>query len=167
MLLPWPVLQHSIPSIMLAPYPTPTPGWDDSSLEASFDYMQSLVNAIRKLRSDYGLTKQRPTVYVSCSDSARSGVLSGLCGEAATLSTSSDVQVLEGGQSAPAGCSVAIVDDATTISMLLKVRAGSLYHKETYGWMQCSGQCAAVQSDPQLYSCGNVIVTVVGSCFML
>eukprot|EP00877_Chromochloris_zofingiensis_P001129 jgi/Chrzof1/11016/Cz05g20150.t1 len=112
--------QHSIPSIMLAPYPTPTPGWDDSSLEASFDYMQSLVNAIRKLRSDYGLTKQRPTVYVSCSDSARSGVLSGLCGEAATLSTSSDVQVLEGGQSAPAGCSVAIVDDATTISMLLK-----------------------------------------------
>ena len=48
-------------------------------------------------------------------------MLSSLAGEIATLTTSSDVTVLLSGssESAPAGCSVAIVDNSTTIHLLL------------------------------------------------
>jgi valyl-tRNA synthetase len=79
------------------------------------------VAAIRKLRNDYGLTKQRPSVYVSCTDAGKAGVIQSLARDVATLSTSSEVFLLEAGASAPVGCSVAIVDDSTTVNMLLKV----------------------------------------------
>lgn len=68
--------------------------------------------------------------------------------EVVTLSTSSDLTLLAPGEGAPLGCSVAIVDEATTVHMLLKgildpameitklekkVRAVAQYHKEKRG----------------------------------
>ena len=46
-------------------------------------------------------------------------MLSSYSSEIATLTTSSEAVVLAAGSAAPVGCSVAIVDDATTIYMLL------------------------------------------------
>lgn len=116
------LLQASIPSIMLAPYPAPNPAWASPEADAQFEFGQAVVGAIRKLRSDYGLTKQRPAVYITCSDAGRAAIVQQLAGDIATLSSSSEVVLLQGGAAAPAGCSVAIVDDATTVNMLLKVR---------------------------------------------
>lgn len=84
---------------------------------------QSVVQTIRKLRCDYSLTRQRPSVFVTCADAGRAAALTRLASEAATLSTSGGVEVLAAGAAAPAGCSVAIVDDVTTVHMLLKVGA--------------------------------------------
>lgn len=106
---------------MLAPYPTKQPSWSQPELDKSFEEAQAVVAAIRKLRSDYGLTRQRPTVYVSCSSSSRAGVLQSLSADIACLSGSSEIVPLSDGAAAPAGCSVAIVDDTTTVHMMLKV----------------------------------------------
>jgi len=83
---------------------------------------QAVVQTLRKLRADYALTRQRPACYVVCADAIRAAALSSLSAEAATLSSSSGVTVLgpEGG-APPAACSVAIVDDVTTVHMVLKV----------------------------------------------
>eukprot|EP00878_Enallax_costatus_P001054 GHUV01001189.1.p1 GENE.GHUV01001189.1~~GHUV01001189.1.p1 ORF type:complete len:843 (+),score=324.29 GHUV01001189.1:29-2530(+) len=112
--------QASIPSIMVSPYPTSHPDWSQPELDKDFEEAQAVVAAIRKLRSDYGLTRQRPTVYVSCSSSSRAGVLQSLSADIACLSGSSEIVLLEEGGSAPAGCSVAIVDDTTTVHLMLK-----------------------------------------------
>lgn len=107
---------------MVSPYPTSQPGWSQPELDRNFEQAQAVVAAIRKLRSDYGLTRQRPTVYVSCSSNSRAGVLQLLSADIACLSNSSEVLLLDEGASAPGGCSVAIVDDTTTVHMMLKVR---------------------------------------------
>ena len=108
------------PSIMVAEYPKPRDAWAAPGLERDFADMQAVVAALRKLRNDYGLTKQRPAAFVACADAARAAALRALAPEAAALSASAAVEVLAPGAAAPAGCSVAIVDDATTAHMLLK-----------------------------------------------
>jgi hypothetical protein len=50
---------------------------------------------------------------------AKTKILSTLANEIATLTTSSAVEVLPVGVTAPLGCSVSIVDEATTVNMLL------------------------------------------------
>lgn len=122
------VLQASIPSIMLAPYPTAVEGWTNPALDKQYEQAQAIVGSIRKLRTDYGLTKQRPAVYVAVSSSSSSSdssgfveVLQQLSGDIACLATCSEVTLLQEGASAPAGCSVAIVNDAVTVHMQLKV----------------------------------------------
>jgi len=112
--------QESIPSIMVAPYPTHNPAWSSPQSDSDYEYAQAVVAAIRKLRNDYGLTKQRPSVYVSCTDAGKAAVIQTLARDIGTLSTSSEVLLLEAGAPAPVGCSVAIVDDSTTVNMLLK-----------------------------------------------
>ncbi len=44
--LPQPAGGHPVPSIMLAPYPAPSPSWEDAGLEADFEFMQTVVNKV-------------------------------------------------------------------------------------------------------------------------
>jgi valyl-tRNA synthetase len=119
-------MQASIPSIMLAPYPTAQQGWSQPELDSQYEQAQAVVAAIRKLRSDYGLTRQRPTVYVACSSAARAEVIQGLAGDIACLSTSAEVLLLAADAPVPPYSSVAIVDDVVTVHMVLKVRVCTL-----------------------------------------
>jgi valyl-tRNA synthetase len=121
--LPHVLLQASIPSIMLSPYPTAQQGWSQPELDSQYEQAQAVVAAIRKLRSDYGLTRQRPTVYVACSSTARADVIQALAGDIACLSTSAEVLLLAADAPVPPYSSVAIVDDVVTVHMLLKVGA--------------------------------------------
>ncbi len=41
------------------------------------EWAQAVVSAARRLRTDYGLVKQRPHVYVATSDAAKAAVVSG------------------------------------------------------------------------------------------
>ncbi|KAG2438857.1 hypothetical protein HXX76_005397 [Chlamydomonas incerta] len=107
-------------SIMLAPYPSPTAGWDAPAAERAMDYCLAVVGTCRRLRNDYGITKQKPHIYVAVTDADKAAALRSLSLEVATLSSSSDVTLLAAGEAAPLGCSVAIVDEATTLHMLLK-----------------------------------------------
>jgi valyl-tRNA synthetase len=109
----------SVPSIMLADYPAPSTSRAAPRLESDFDFALGVVTLVRKMRGDYGLIKQRPQLFVSSSNPHRAAVLSTLAAEIATLSSSSAVEVLATGAAPPAGCGVAIVDDATNVYMLL------------------------------------------------
>ena len=52
-----PGVTEGLESIMLAPYPTPVPGWTDARVEADMETAQTVVKAIRSLRSAYGLVR--------------------------------------------------------------------------------------------------------------
>ncbi len=67
-LLLLPSRQADVPSIMLTSYPSPVEGWDDPAAERAMEYALSVVVAVRKLRSDYGLNKQKPHLYVAVTD---------------------------------------------------------------------------------------------------
>ena len=56
---------------------------------------QKVISAVRALRSDYGLTKEKPTVSLACSDATVAAGLRESAAEIATLSTSSAVTVLD------------------------------------------------------------------------
>ena len=56
---------------------------------------QKVISAVRALRSDYGLTKEKPTVSLACSDATVAAGLRESAAEIATLSTSSAVSVLD------------------------------------------------------------------------
>jgi hypothetical protein len=61
------------------------------------------VSATRKLRNDYGLSRQRPAIFLACSDAARREVLCALASNIATLTTSAQATVIEAPAQAPAG----------------------------------------------------------------
>lgn len=115
---------------MLASYPTPVESWTNPLLDKQYESAQAIVAAIRKLRVDYNLMKQRPTVYVAISNSSSGGdssssfteVVQQLAGDIACLGSCSEVVLLQGEDVPPVGCSVAIVNDAVTVHMQLKVR---------------------------------------------
>lgn len=127
---------------MLAPYPTAVEGWTNPGLGRQYEAAQAVVGAIRKLRTDYNLTRQRPAVYVSVSSSSSSSgdagdgsssssvgaefreVVQQLSGDIACLANCSEVVLLQEGEPAPPGCSVAIVNEAVTVHMQLKVSWG-------------------------------------------
>ncbi|KAK9820072.1 hypothetical protein WJX72_005790 [[Myrmecia] bisecta] len=111
--------QQGYLSIMLTPYPAGPRNWADEQVEADMAFLMTVVRQTRALRTDYGLVKQTPKLYVSCKDAARAAVIADHAQELCTMSTSSEVEVLPNGQAAPKGCAVSIVDDSTTIHMVL------------------------------------------------
>jgi valyl-tRNA synthetase len=145
------MLQASIPSIMLAPYPTAQQGWSQPELDSQYEQAQAVVAAIRKLRSDYGLTRQRPTVYVACSSAARADVIQALSGDIACLSTSAEVLLLAADAPVPPYSSVAIVDDVVTVHMLLKVSGSACLQavgclRRRRAWRACVADWCTAQA---------------------
>lgn len=111
--------QAGVQSVMLADFPRPEPAWLSQELEDRMKYVEDLVGKIRSLRTQYGLTKQKPHVYVVSSDPARASLVAVTSVEVATLSQCAQVSVVEKA-AVPLGCGVQIVDEATAAHMLLK-----------------------------------------------
>ncbi|CAI5984277.1 unnamed protein product [Closterium sp. NIES-65] len=112
---------YTFPSIMLAPYPSPVKEWADPEAEAMMATAESTVRSIRSLRMAYALQpKQRPTAYAQCKSEAATAAVMAAVGEIKTLATLAELQVLPAGESAPAGCAVAIVDESLSVHVLLR-----------------------------------------------
>ena len=60
--------QAPVPSIMIADYPAALESRDAPQLERDMDYVQTIVTRTRKLRSDYGLVKQKPRLFIATTD---------------------------------------------------------------------------------------------------
>lgn len=56
---------------------------------------------------------------MQCKDKARSEVLSHLTVEIGSLASCVDVRVLQPGETVPAGCAPAVIDDSTVVQLLL------------------------------------------------
>ena len=112
--------QNEIPSIMVASYPSFTPEWVDVELEEDVRYVNQLVSKTRQVRADYGLiSHQKPSLYIVCASERMRGVLERFKQEIATLSSSSEVQVMDGQADLPSGCSVLVVDADTRLHLHL------------------------------------------------
>lgn len=51
-------------SIMMQPYPEPQQSWQNSKVEESMQLADTVIRAVRKLRNDYGLQRQRPQLFI-------------------------------------------------------------------------------------------------------
>ena len=54
----------STSSIMVQPYPEPQEAWQNPEAEQNMQLADSVVRAVRKLRNDYGLQRQRPQLFI-------------------------------------------------------------------------------------------------------
>lgn len=108
-------------SIMTQEYPgvneLPLPR--DETVESDMAYLLTIVNRCRSLRSDYGLTRERPPLVLASADDGRRELLSRTTSELATLTTSGSASVLPPGADPPTGAGVAVVDDVTTLYLEL------------------------------------------------
>jgi valyl-tRNA synthetase len=53
--LPWPGTDPRPQLLMVAPWPTPRPRWEDPEVEARMASLQELVTQVRRLRKEYGV----------------------------------------------------------------------------------------------------------------
>ena len=51
-------------SIMMQPYPEPQQAWHNPEAEEHMQLVDNAVRAVRKLRNDYGLQRQRPQLFI-------------------------------------------------------------------------------------------------------
>ena len=49
---------------MMQPYPEPQEAWQNLEAEESMQAADHVIRAVRKLRSDYGLQRQRPQLFI-------------------------------------------------------------------------------------------------------
>ena len=69
--------------------------------ETKVDAAQKVISAVRSLRSDYGLTKEKSSVSLTCADASLAPGLVECAALIATLSTSASVILLQVGQRWP------------------------------------------------------------------
>ncbi|KAG8553015.1 hypothetical protein GDO81_003223 [Engystomops pustulosus] len=64
-----PAASGRVPSVCVAEYPSPqcTAHWMYPEEAQHFDFVFSVIRTLRRMRSDYNLTKARPQVFICCS----------------------------------------------------------------------------------------------------
>lgn len=108
-------------TIVLAEYPAVNQEWANEEAEAEMDMVNAVAKATRTLRMAYELQpKLRPDLYVMCRAEKTAEIVTKGASEIATLSLSSSVKVLREMEEAPLGCAVAVVDENTTVYLLLR-----------------------------------------------
>ncbi|XP_041480879.1 valine--tRNA ligase-like isoform X2 [Lytechinus variegatus] len=108
------------PSICVTPYPLAVDyPWSNQSLEKDVEFVQSIINKARSMRSDYQLSKQKAELYLKCSDQDIATLLTPYTDTIQTLTTSSKVTLLVN-DALPAGCAMATVSDKCEVHLLLK-----------------------------------------------
>ena len=82
--------------------------------------MNTVVNKIRSLRTDYGLHKQKPECFLLCKGAAAFEAASAVGAYVATLSSCEKVTATQDAGAVPPGCGVAIVDGTVSAYLVLK-----------------------------------------------
>ena len=78
------------------------------------------MKAVRSMRADYSLVKQRPNLYIRCFEISRSEKLKQFSDLICTLTTSSAVMFLEAAEQPPVGCAIQTVSAKCEVHLLLK-----------------------------------------------
>ena len=118
--LPKAAAMDPYPSIMVAPYPIYADAIHDPAAEAAMGLMNTVVNKIRSLRTDYGLHKQKPECFLLCKGDAAFEAASAVGAYVATLSSCEKVTATQDAGAVPPGCGVAIVDGTVSAYLVLK-----------------------------------------------
>eukprot|EP00894_Picocystis_sp_ML_P000216 jgi/Pico_ML_1/50733/g1890.t1 len=103
----------------MAPYPQENSSREDRVAEEEMRILDAVVRAARSIRSNYGLTKQRPSVYLLTHAEEVGKVVSRNATVVTTLSSSSEVVVVDDASKIPPGCAVEIVNESSSVYLLL------------------------------------------------
>lgn len=106
-------------SIGVAPYPTES-HWCNEELEKEVEQMMEVVRTIRSMKEEYLNTKAKAPVYIKHHQEGIKGILLKLKSVIATLSQSSEINLLESEESAPGGCGVQLIGDKCEVLLSLK-----------------------------------------------
>jgi len=116
-----PGVPADVPTIMLAPYPTPVAGWTDAGAEADMAQGQDIIRAARSLRAAYGLLpRARPAAYVHARSDAAAAAVERVATEIRALSGCESVAVLRSAEEVPPGCAMELVSEAVSFYINLK-----------------------------------------------
>jgi valyl-tRNA synthetase len=97
-------------SIMIAPYPSPNPQWGSAEVESEVAVVLDVIRATRRVRAEYGLTKQKPKMYIRTGHAETFRIMEDFAPTLLFLCQASDLRLLREGE-APDGTSnvIAIV----------------------------------------------------------
>ncbi|XP_032872177.1 valine--tRNA ligase, mitochondrial-like [Amblyraja radiata] len=109
------------PSISIAPYPslTHTPDWSSQEVELDFELVQEVVRAVRGVRAEYRLTREKPHMFVSGPPEI-STRLQPFLGPLQTLSRAGGVELLPPGEGPPPGTVQAVVTHTCRVHLMLQ-----------------------------------------------
>ncbi|XP_035683587.1 valine--tRNA ligase-like isoform X1 [Branchiostoma floridae] len=111
---------EAAPSICVASYPEAEEfPWRQETLEEELDFVHEVNCRARSIRAEYNLTKQRPELYLQCSDNSVAEMLNKYTDIITILSQSGKVTTLVD-QPPPEGCAILTVSDKCTVHLLLK-----------------------------------------------
>jgi len=112
---------HRPPSICVSPYPdTAQFRWNDGCLDQDVDFALSVVKAVRSMRAEYCLVKQRPSLYIRCFEASLLKKLRQFGDFVCSLTTSCAVTFLEAEEQPPSGCAIQTVSAKCEVHLLLK-----------------------------------------------
>ncbi|GJQ68710.1 Aats-val [Trypoxylus dichotomus] len=112
------VIDETIPSICVSPYPEAEEQWKDELIEREVEFIQKIAKSIRSARSDYNLpNKTKTEVYIMCGDSNTEEIVRKFISALETLSYCSKV---ESNTTPPEGCTIITVSNKCEVHLLLK-----------------------------------------------
>jgi len=108
-------------SIMINPYPKEVPEWRDLQVEKQMDLVRDIIKGIRSTKANYNLTnKDRPPVFIQCSDPNYIQLVSNQLNEIAVQAFSGEIKVIKEDEKPPVGCSIEVIDPNCKAYILLK-----------------------------------------------
>ncbi|KAG1659710.1 Valine--tRNA ligase [Nymphon striatum] len=108
-------------SICISKYPEPNKFcYRNLKYEAEVELSMNVIGAIRSLRSDYNLNKNKADVYLKCSDDSVQEILTRFSREILTLTYSSVVNILTASEKPPVGCAISTVSDKCEVHLGLQ-----------------------------------------------
>lgn len=110
----------AIPSIMVAPWPGALATASDATTEANMAIILDICHALRSLRSQYGITSQRPALTIRPLTPEVVPLITELASTIDRLASVSATTVLPEGTAPPAGCGVAVIGHFCELHLSLK-----------------------------------------------
>ncbi|KAL1291935.1 valine--tRNA ligase, mitochondrial 1 isoform X1 [Arachis ipaensis] len=104
-------------SIMICPYPSPTEGWNNETVENDMDLVESTVKSLRSLAKE---SRDRRPAFVLCLTRAVEEIISSRQLEIVTLANLSSLTVINENDAVPSGYANTVVNE--TLSVYLELQ---------------------------------------------
>merc|ERR1739848_53144 len=107
-------------SITVARYPNGLGAWSQPDLEAKVSGMMDVVRTIRSMKEEYVNTKAKPPIFLRASDPEMRSIIEEFTSDIMTLSTTTELRLLNDGEASPLGCAVELVGSRAEVMLMLK-----------------------------------------------
>ena len=104
---------ETVPTIMLASFPTVVEDWTNSEAVSNFDYINSIIHACRSLATDYGV--KSPNLYIQ---GPKTDLLESQKLTMQALIKNSSLTILSSDTAAPAGCTVKVLEESKILLLV-------------------------------------------------